>query len=357
MLFWKIVLFATIISVLPIISCEENLDPYPTVSREITSEYLLNGNLTVYLQNEQIVRQKGKPGTSVIQIGMDNLSDYEECFILKVASGAESIGIVSSAIIKLDGQEVLNPSDFSNSEIVYQFEICNLSQQSVLEVEVRGTPGSYLDIWIEGKLKEATVTDIDGNSYKTVRIGDQWWMAENLKATKFKDGTPIPLVTDKTEWCGLTTPGYCWYNNDPNNKSVYGALYNYYTVQTGKLCPDGWHLPTSDEWHTLTIYLGGLSEAGGKLKETGTIHWANPNTGATNESGFTGLPGGFRSQVNGVYYWINLSGEWWEIGSSSPPNETSLIFVEYDNSEIGRGYPSPHDAAKKRGVCVRCIKD
>lgn len=207
-------------------------------------------------------------------------------------------------------------------------------------------------------LYEESFVDLrDGYEYSVVQIGDQLWMAENLRATIFNDGTNIPLITDNTAWCGLTTPGYCWYNNDLNNKSVYGALYNYYTVQTGKLCPDGWHLPTSGEWLTLANYLGGRSEAGGKLKETGTIHWAEPNTGATNETGFTGLPGGFRSQVSGAFYWINLRSEWWEIGGSNPPNETSLNFLRYDNSELGLGYPMPNDAAKKRGVYIRCIKD
>lgn len=197
----------------------------------------------------------------------------------------------------------------------------------------------------------------DGNEYPYVQIGDQIWMTENLRATKLNNGKAIPLITDNNDWTELTTPGYCWYNNELENKNLYGALYNYYTIETGELAPEGWHIPTADDWLILTNYLGGLSEAGGKMKETGTMNWEEPNTGATNESGFTALPGGFRSQSTGVFYWIKKRGEWWEIGGSNFPNETSLIFLEYDKSGIGRGYPMPYDAAKKRGVYVRCIKD
>ena len=122
------------------------------------------------------------------------------------------------------------------------------------------------------------VQDIDGNNYLTVTIGTQIWMAENLRTTKYNDGTAIPLVTDNTTWANLTTPAYCWYNNDAKtNGSTYGALYNWYSVNTKKLCPTGWHVPNDTEWTTLTTYLGGTAVAGGKLKETGTAHWYSPN--------------------------------------------------------------------------------
>ena len=117
-----------------------------------------------------------------------------------------------------------------------------------------------------------TVTDIDGNVYHTVTIGTQTWMVENLKTTKYNDGTAIPLVTDSTAWLNLTTPGYCWYNNDAATyKNTYGALYNWFTVNTSKLAPSGWHVPTDAEWTTLITYLGGETVAGGQMKSTGTI--------------------------------------------------------------------------------------
>ena len=135
-----------------------------------------------------------------------------------------------------------------------------------------------------------TVTDFDGNVYKTVTIGTQTWMAENLMAERYNDGTWMPFVTNKTVWDTLTTSGYCWYGNDKLKwAAIYGALYNWYTVNTGNLCPTGWHVPTDTEWTTLTDYLGGESVASPKLKETNTIHWNGPVD--SNETGFSALPG------------------------------------------------------------------
>ena len=147
-------------------------------------------------------------------------------------------------------------------------------------------------------LKAQTVTDINGNVYKTVTIGTQTWMAENLKSTKYNNGIPILLVTDNTEWASLQSGAYCWYNNDDENRNEYGALYNWYAA-TNNLCPTGWHVPNASDWITLISFLGD-SIAGGKLKEIGTLHWYSPNTGATNETGFTAKPGGERNE-NGSF--------------------------------------------------------
>ena len=177
-------------------------------------------------------------------------------------------------------------------------------------------------------------------------------MAENLKTTKYNDGTTIPLVTNSTEWSNLTTPGYCWYNNDEASyKNTYGALYNWHTVNTGKLCPTSWHVPTDAEWTTLTDYLGGSSIAGGKLKETGTTHWNSPNTGATNESGFTALPGCSRSSNGSFGGSIGLNGYWW----SSTEVDTNLaryLVLSYGIGNVVRG---PND--KEYGFSVRCVRD
>ena len=145
-------------------------------------------------------------------------------------------------------------------------------------------------------LKPQLVTDADGNIYHIVTIGTQTWMVENLRTTKFNDGTAIPNITDNKTWQGLNSPGVCSYDNTSNYNMIntYGLLYNWYSVNTAKLAPKGWHVPTDAEWKTLTEYLGGNSVAGGKLKEVGTTHWYSPNTGADNSSGFTALPGGYR---------------------------------------------------------------
>jgi uncharacterized protein (TIGR02145 family) len=195
-----------------------------------------------------------------------------------------------------------------------------------------------------------TVTDADGNRYQTVTIGKQVWMSENLKTTKYNDGTAIPLVTDNTEW-GKATPGYCWYNNDQATYgNTYGAIYNWHTVRTGKLCPVGWHVPTDKEWTILTTYLGGESIAGGKLKETGFNHWFSPNTGASNEAGFTALPGGNR-HFNGSFNYIGNFGYWW----SGPEGTNDLAwyrYIGYNFSSAGR-----YNYGNELGFSVRCVKD
>ncbi len=195
------------------------------------------------------------------------------------------------------------------------------------------------------------VTDADGNVYNTVTIGTQVWMASNLKVTKFNDYSAIPLVTDNTEWINLLTSGYCWYNNDETTyKDSYGGLYNFYSVNTGKLCPSGWHVPTDAEWSTLTNYLGGGSIAGGKLKEAGYTHWVSPNTGATDEYGFSALPGGYR-RFDAEYLFINYYSTWW---SSSAYNSSSAWdrAMFYDTATVLRGTNS-----FTNGFSVRCIKD
>ncbi len=196
-----------------------------------------------------------------------------------------------------------------------------------------------------------TVTDIDGNVYNTVKIGTQTWLVENLKTTRYNDGAPIPLVTDSATWSTLTTPGYCWYDNDAANKNTYGALYNWFTVNTGKLAPDGCHVPTDDEWTTLTTYLGGENVAGGKLKETGTTHWRSPNAGATNESNFTALPGGIRN-VNGSFKAIGDDGYWWSATEAGSTGKVWYRNMNYNNEGVVRVGNN-----KINGHSVRCIMD
>ena len=180
-------------------------------------------------------------------------------------------------------------------------------------VKSNGSEGTsnWSEIWSFTTPPLETITDIDGNVYHTVTIGTQVWMVENLKTTRLNDGTSIPMVTDNTTWNYLHSPGYCWYNNDPATyKNTYGALYNWLAVNTGKLAPVGWHVPSVEEWNTLVLWLGGTNIAGGKMKEKGNSHWNLPNTGATNESGFTGLPGGGRD-YSGNFYILQNTGIFW----------------------------------------------
>jgi uncharacterized protein (TIGR02145 family) len=200
------------------------------------------------------------------------------------------------------------------------------------------------------KESSGTVTDIDGNIYHTITIGTQIWMVENLKTTRYNDGTDIYYGTPE-EWADLTSAAFCWYNDSMSvYKEPYGALYNWYAVNTGKLCPAGWHVPDNDDWNTLITYLGGEEVAGGKLKETGTIHWFDPNEGATNETGFTALPGGSRWDYE-TYNFINTSGYWW---STDPDDADYAWFQQIINNYSGI---YGNSAYKHCGLSVRCIKD
>jgi uncharacterized protein (TIGR02145 family) len=197
-----------------------------------------------------------------------------------------------------------------------------------------------------------TVIDIDGNIYQTVTIGTQVWMAENLKVTHYRNGDAIPNVTDDATWVGLTTGAYCNHNNDAKNVAIYGRLYNWYTVGDSRnIAPTGWHVPTDDEWQTLIDYLGGDAVAGAKMKEERTTHWCSFNIPATNQSGFSGLPGGGRRDY-GTYINIGDFGSFW---SSTENNSSSAWYRTLDCSSSAV-YRSNY-FNKQAGFSVRCVKD
>jgi len=197
-----------------------------------------------------------------------------------------------------------------------------------------------------------TVKDRDGNVYETVTIGTQVWMAENLKTTKYRNGEPITNVLVNSSWATLTTGAYCWYNNDATaNKSVYGALYNWFTVTDKRnIAPAGWHVPSNAEWNTLIKFLNGDSFAGGELKEALTSHWVSPNFGANNGSGFTALPGGYRKS-DGVFTYVGYCGGWWTSTEYSK-SVAWYRYLDYSSSSVGRT-----SSFKKCGFSVRCVKD
>ncbi len=192
-------------------------------------------------------------------------------------------------------------------------------------------------------------SDEDGNNYSVVTIGSQTWMAENLKTTKYSDGSDILNVTD-TIWGYINTPAYCWYDNEQTTYgSIYGALYNWYTVETGNLCPTGWHVPSHEEWTTFTNYLGGSNGAGGKLKESGSMHWNSPNTGATNETGFTGLPGGVRGS-DGYFYNVGYICVFWS--STEFDNKAWVRKMMFNNGNI-----DSQTQSEPYGLSVRCLRN
>lgn len=224
-----------------------------------------------------------------------------------------------------------------------------------------------------------TVTDADGNVYHTIQIGTQLWMLENLKTTKYNDGTDIPTVkgTYMNEFFDLLSPGYCdYFYNKPNKnlKNTFGVLYNGYAVATGKLAPIGWHVPSIDDWIRLSDYLGGDSVSGGKLKSASTSslanhldfmylgNWMPPNTGATNSSGFSALPGGYYDEVilnDGFTIFgfrsIGFVGHWWS-STEDMSNTLYSIALEYMDASTYSTYTKPTHS-KRFGFSVRCVRD
>lgn len=212
--------------------------------------------------------------------------------------------------------------------------------------------------------EDGTVTDIDGNVYHTVKIGSQVWMTENLRVTRFNDGSSIDIITGEKSANDWPDPRLCWYDNDLVNKDKYGVLYNYRVVNAPEalgveIAPKGWHIPSDEEWKTLTDYLGGENIAGGKLKSMGTIEantglWHSPNIGATNESGFSALPGGLCSNLNSFSsYNLGYLGAWWSSTKTQKGHSSFSMF--YKESSIthyneGRDYNTEF-------MSIRCIKD
>lgn len=209
--------------------------------------------------------------------------------------------------------------------------------------------GSGNDI-LNPNLTYGSMTDQDGNTYATIVIGTQEWMAENLRTTTYANGDPIPNVTDGTQFEGLTTGAWAHYNNDSQYENPYGKLYNWYTVDDPRnVCPTGWHVPTDAEYLLLTDYLGGDSVAGGKMKSTSGL-WNAPNTEATNSSGFSGLPGGYRVN-DGSFYFIGEYCGWWSSAEYDTDNAWSHNLF-YDSGNVDRGY-----YVKGYWLWVRCLRD
>ena len=215
------------------------------------------------------------------------------------------------------------------------------------------TTGTGYGSEVAFKTAGSPVSDVDGNIYHPVTIGTQTWMVENLKTTKFRNGESIPNITDGPTWGNLKTAAYCNYNSDANLANIYGRLYNGYCVSDSRnLAPTGWHVPSDAEWWTLTDYLGSESVAGGKLKEIGTTHWNAPNTGATNEAGFSALPAGTCFQYGGQFSGIGDYCVWWTATASD-------VYSGYER-EVDSINSAVHDSGGGywgNGLSVRCIKD
>jgi len=292
-----------------------------SLSNTITITFPFPSNLTAVAQNDADILLK-----------WTDSCDFEEGFRIerqKDSGTWTQIGEVTADIAQYTDAGLNTLNNFYEYR-VYAFTTNNISDYS-------------------NSIGLGFVSDTDGNTYQTVKIGAQLWMAENLKVTQYRSGETIPNVTDTTAWGGLTTGAYCFYNNDANNANTYGSLYNWYAfVDSRNIAPEGWHVPDKSEWQTLVDYLG---NAGGKMKETGTEHWNAPNSGATNESGFTALPGGFRWGGDSNFSNMGL-------------NALFLSTTEKDNNVVwclmlDHNFPEAHWEAyfKRTGFSVRCVRD
>jgi uncharacterized protein (TIGR02145 family) len=279
--------------------------------------------------------------TKITVVVSDDVLKDTTSFNFKVININDSpvISTLSDVTIKEDetGTATLSATDIDGDALTYSA----VSDVSAVTVNFSSGTASGTD----------TVTDIDGNVYTTVSIGNQVWMAENLKVTKYRDGTAIPTGHSNSDWISHSTgASYAIYKDNSSNADTYGYLYNWYAVNDNhNLAPEGWHVPTQDEWKTLIDYLDG---DGGKLKETGTTHWESPNAGATNESGFTAIPGGWRHSNAGLdYEYIKMKSAFWSANSVN--SQFAKIYdLNYDNTTLRN-----EEVMKTFGVSIRCVKD
>ena len=303
------------------------------------------------------------------------------------AHAEDEDGSIAVLSIYIEGDEVVNVQSTS-AQYNWDTEGLELGEY-VLGARAGDDLGEYsaLDITViidlvggfNPDLTYGTMSDVDGNSYATIQIGDQVWMAENLKVTHYADGTPIPEVSSAEGWAALTPvpelQAYCWYDNISTNGDTAGALYNWAAAVKGEagsamvpsgiqgVCPDGWHLPSDGEWKLLEESLGMNqtdvdkvewrgSDEGGQLKEVGFSSWQMPNVGGSNTSGFTAIPGGFRSN-SGIFYSFHQYASYWTATGSQADEEMAWYRTLYFNTEqVYRQYN-----IKTQGFSVRCVKD
>ena len=248
-----------------------------------------------------------------------------------------------------------------NNDTIINTIISNLELNTTYHLRVKAVNALGATYSSDTTFLSYSVADVDGNFYHTLVIGGQTWLMENLKTTHYRNGDDIPNITDGTAWGELTTGAMCWYNNNYSTfGTVYGGLYNFYAaVDPRGLAIEGWHVPTDTEWTTLKAYLGGNNgNVGGKLKETGFTHWLQPNLGATNETGFTALPGGFRGATGptgprGIFGAINEVAYFWSSTASPDPNCAWIKYIFYKYNSLY------NDQATYNffGVSIRLIKD
>lgn len=302
-----------------IISEESNI--YADFTAELNDFFPVTGTL-VNCQNEPVASGYVKMGPQIFLTNETGEFTIQTCAL---------------------GEYTFRGYDTSNADTI------KVSEYDTVQVGLQGVDLGMLQACLDNF---GAVTDIDGNNYLTVLIGNQWWMAENLRTASYANGEPIPNVIDGLSWEGLSSGAWCNHDNIVANDAVYGKLYNWYTtVDPRGLCPAGWHIPSDAELTALTDFLGGQSVAGGKMKSMGTQNWQSPNTAATNESGFSGLPTGGLNCISGNFVSVGSYGSWWSSSEYSIDDAWTINLFSF--SSMANSIVSN----KCSGLNVRCLRD
>ncbi len=291
-----------------------------------------------------------------------NNSDFQENTVITIEVNATDNESVTEVLFYID-----DSLEFTDNAAPYSYDWNTNGKVGNHTIEAKANDASNntgSSAILSISIIELNLVDIDGNIYQIVKIGNQWWMAENLKVTHYRNGDAIPNVTAVSTWSTLSTGAYCNYNNDTTNVATYGRLYNWFAVDDSRnIAPAGWHVPTDDEWKELEMHLGMTqaqadlmnqargTDEGGKLKEAGTVHWSTPNTGATNSSGFTALPAG---NVDGDVGNFNNLNNWCDFWTSS---HLATIYGIYRNMENDISMITRGRCLRSYGFSVRCVRD
>jgi uncharacterized protein (TIGR02145 family) len=313
-----------------------------------------------------------------VQMHEEEVGPFSTTSSITVLIDGQDLNLISGSVLDCsgglvqDGYVLANGQPVFCSEGVFELHTCldsitlrgvdhttaMVSDQVTIQVTADTT---VVDDLVTCTPLFGTVTDIVGNVYLTVLIGTQEWMAENLRTTRYRNGLNIPNITDDFGWSQASIGAWSSFANDPANDATYGKLYNWLAVDyNSNLCPQGWHVPSDDEWNALVGYLDpdynpeGFTPqstiAGGKMKATGTLYWTAPNSGATNESGFSGLPGGVRG-INGAF--VNIGQDaWWWCATEDTPTRSWTRFLYYGGAQVDRA-----SFSKRYGCSVRCVRD
>lgn len=353
-------------------SCQKNeMDMSEKVTLQGTeimfsTDLAFDGSI-IYYGHKIFSRSSGAPFVETQKMENRDFKYFDSLFVLKIQNGVDKKSRVSSAEISIDGNLVFGTEDFSKNVSVLTKELNTLSPESVIEVKLNGTPGSFIDLWIEGKIKDGLIKDADGNFYKTVKIGDQFWMAENLKTTRYRNGDLIGTTTPTTlNISNQNMPKYQWASGgNENNVSVDGRLYTWYAITDNRnICPVGWHVPTDAEWTKLTGYLsmngygyGGTGDDIAKSLASSTNWIINTTAGnpgndqlSNDKSGFNALPAGYRVS-EGTFTLFGTFAGWWS------SNESNIINAWYRGIYSYSPLVSRANIIKKDGGSIRCIKD